>query len=273
MHRALRKDILGIGRAVCSSGQHHKRMKKAGYTLGLLRILLTVLIAASSAVPAMAATLKPEVLHYVADMAMFKDAASGTISLRGLGQDKFLGVMEGQTNGLIGVLSAHRKDRYATTMQLVEGKLQPILYTEEAKWGSKHIYKEYRFNYDRKILEMWRRNKKGVMALEWSTELTEPIYDGISAFYNFRIGALGEIKAGNTMSVAGIPYPHPETIVVRVGPQEPNNRQATVTIRQRALSDEIADVHIRFDDTMVPLEAWTKVPLFGKITGRLVSGK
>jgi hypothetical protein len=240
----------------------------------MLTILLAVLIAASSALPAMAAAaLKPEILYYVADMAMFKDAASGTISLRELGKDKFLGVMEGQTNGLVGILSGHRKDRYATTMQLVEGKLQPLLYTEEAKMSKKRIYKEYRFDYQQQRLEMWRRNKEGVMTLEWSTELTEPIYDAVSAFYNFRIGALGEIKAGNTISVTGIPYPHPENLVIQVGPQDPNNRQATVTIRQRALSDEIAEVHTRFNDNMVPLEAWTKVPLFGKITGRLVSGK
>ena len=204
---------------------------------------------------------------------MFKDAGSATIALRELGQDKFEGVMEGQTNGIIAAFTAHRQDRYATKMQLVEGKLQPLLYTEEAKMGKKHIYKEYRFDYNRQRLEMWRRSKEGVMVLKWSTELTQPIYDAISAFYNFRIGALGEVKAGNTLSVAGIPYPHPETIIIQVGPQEPHNRQATVTIRQRAFEDEIAEVHVSFDDNLVPLGAWTKVALFGKITGRLVSRK
>jgi hypothetical protein len=238
-----------------------------------LRLILAILLLTASTAPAPAALPKPEILHYVADMALFKDAASATITLREMGKNKFEGVMEGQTNGLVGAFTAHRKDRYTTKMQLVDGKLQPLLYTEEAKMGRKHIYKEYRFDYDRQRLEMWRRNKDGIMDLKWSTELTQPIYDPISAFYNFRLGALGEVKSGNTFSVTGIPYPHPETIQIQVGSQEPDNRQATVTIRQRPFEDEIGEVKVRFDDNLVPLSAWTKVPLFGKITGRLVNKK
>jgi hypothetical protein len=251
-----------------------KRIKKTAfwrYIISFPGIMPAVLILALYAQPVPAVSLKPEILHYTADLAMFKDAASATISFRELGKDRFEGVMEGQTNGIIGAFTANRRDRYATTMQMVQGKLQPLLYTEEAKIGSKHIYKEYRFDYTKQRLEMWRRNKDGVMVLKWETELTQPIYDPISAFYNFRIGALGEVKAGNTLYATGIPYPHPETMMVQVGPQESNARQATVTIRQRVSDDEIGEVHVRFDDNLVPVAAWTKVALIGKISGRLVS--
>jgi Protein of unknown function (DUF3108) len=247
-----------------------KKTAVSHYTNYFLKITLAVLVLILYAIPVPAVSLKPEILHYIADMPLFKDAASATVSLREVAKDTFEGVMEGQTNGLIAAFTAHRSDRYATTMRLVQGKLQPLLYTEEAKIGKKHIYKEYRFDYNRQRLEMWRRSKDGVMVLKWETELTQPIYDPISAFYNFRMGALGEVKAGNTLCVAGIPYPHPETIIIQVGPQEPNNRQATVTIRHRPFEDEIGEVHARFDDNLVPLAAWTHVTLFGKITGRLV---
>jgi len=139
-------------------------------------------------------------------MSLCKDVGSATVSLREVGKDKFEGVIESQTNGIVAAFTAHRRDRYATTMQMVQGKLQPLLYIEESRVGKKHLYKEYRFDYGRRKLELWRRSKDGVMVLKWETELTQPIYDPISALYNFRIGALGEVKAGNTLSVAGIPY-------------------------------------------------------------------
>ena len=114
-----------------------------------------------------------------------------------------------------------------------------------------------------------RRGEDGVLTLKWETELTEPIYDPISAFYNFRMGGLGEVKGGDTITVAGIPYPQPETIIIRIGLQEPGNRQATVTIRNRPFENEVGLVHIRFDDDLVPLSAWTRVLQFGKLSGRL----
>jgi Protein of unknown function (DUF3108) len=236
----------------------------------LLGVGLTVVMLAASVLPTWAVAPLPEVLHYTADMSLIKDVGSATVSLREVGKDKFEGVIEGQTNGLIAAFSAHRRDRYATTMQMVQGKLQPLLYIEESRVGKKHIYKEYRFDYCRRKLELWRRSKNGVMELKWETDLTQPIYDPITALYNFRIGALGEVKAGNTLSVAGIPYPHPETMTIQLGSQEPNNRQATVILRGRPGEDQIGQINARFDDNLVPLSAWTHVALFGRISGRLV---
>jgi len=237
----------------------------------LLGVSLTVLVLAATVLPAWAAAPQPEILHYTADMSLCKDVGSATVSLREVGKDKFEGVIESQTNGIVAAFTAHRRDRYATTMQMVQGKLQPLLYIEESRVGKKHLYKEYRFDYGRRKLELWRRSKDGVMVLKWETELTQPIYDPISALYNFRIGALGEVKAGNTLSVAGIPYPHPETMTIQLGSQEPNNRQATVILRSRPGEDQIGQIYARFDDKLVPLDAWTHVALFGRISGRLVS--
>lgn len=235
----------------------------------LLGALFAALILIT-APPASAAILQPETLHYTVDAPLFKNAGSATLSLRQLDKDKYEGVIEGGTKGVVGFFSGRRHDRYSAIMRLVQGKLQPLLYTEESRVGGKHLYKEYRFDYDRRRLEMWRRGQDGVLVRKWETELTEPIYDPISAFYNFRIGGLGEVKGGDTISVAGIPYPQPETIIIRIGPQEPGNRLAAVTIRNRPFEDEIGLVHIRFDDDLVPLSAWTRIVAFGKLSGRLV---
>jgi hypothetical protein len=248
-----------------------KTSPRRWYTFCLLGALLAVL-SLSSAQAATSATLKPETLHYTVDMPLFKDAGRVTLSLQQLDKEKFEAVVEGETTGVIAFFTAHRRDRYATTMRLVQGKLQPLLYTEESWMGGKHLYKEYRFDYERRRLEMWRRGNDGeALVRKWETELTEPIYDPISAFYNFRIGGLGEIKAGDTLTVPGIPYPHPETIIVQIGRQEPGNRQAAVTIRNRPFDNEVGLVHVRFDDDLVPLSAWTRVMKFGKLSGRIIS--
>jgi hypothetical protein len=224
------------------------------------------------ALTASAWTLQPEILYYTIDAAIIKDAAQVTVSLRQV-QEEFEGEVSVETNGLIAFCTAHRQDRYHTTMRLVQGRLQPLVYLEESRWGGKQRYMEYRFDYERQRLELWRRGKDGILARKWEKELTETIYDPISAFYNLRLGVLGKVKGGRTFTVAGIPYPHPQTMTIRLGPQEPGNRQATLTIRAQPQENAIAPVHIRFDDRLVPLSAWTKTPEFGQVSGRLTDRK
>jgi hypothetical protein len=230
---------------------------------------LTVLVLTLADVSAPAVTLQPETLHYTVDAPLVKDAGRATVTLRQLDREKLEGVIEGETTGIVGFFTAHRRDRYRTTMRLAQGKLQPLIYTEESWRKGKHHQKEYRFDHDRRRLELWQKGDGGVLARKWEAELTEPIYDPISAFYNFRIGGFGEIKGGDTITVAGIPYPRPEEIIIRVGPQEPGNRKATVSIRNRAFEDESGLVHIQFDNDLTPLSAWTRVLRFGKLSGRL----
>jgi hypothetical protein len=226
-----------------------------------------------AALTASAWTLQPETLHYTVDASIIKDAALVTVSLQQVDHEKFEGELSVETNGLIAFCTAHRQDRYHTTMRLVQGRLQPLVYIEESKWGGKQLYREYRFDNDRQRLELWRRGQDGILARKWERELTETIYDPISAFYNFRLGALGKVKSGRTITVAGIPYPHPETITIRLGPQGPGNSQATLTIRAQPQKNAIAPVHIRFDDHLVPLSAWTRTPEFGEVSGRLTGRK
>ncbi len=235
-------------------------------------ILLGIGLAAlqlMAALTASAWTLQPETLHYTVDGSIIKDAALVTVSLQQMDHEKFEGEVSVETNGLVALCTGHRRDRYHTTMRLVQGRLQPLVYIEEARWGGKQLYMEYRFDYDRQRLELWRRGKDGILARKWEMELTKTIYDPISAFYNFRVGALGKVKGGRTITVAGIPYPHPETMTIRLGPQEPGNSQATLTIRAQPQEKASAPVHIRFDDRLVPLSAWTKTPEFGEVSGRL----
>jgi len=219
-----------------------------------------------------AAELSPESLEYSVDVLMLKDAARATISLSKIAPDCYEGEIKGHTQGILGFFTAHRRDRYRTRMTYTQGKLQPATYWEESWRHGRHHYKEYRFYHDQGRLELWQADAEGEVKLKWYTELRQPIYDPISAFYNFRLGALGELKGGETITVAGIPYPHREDINIHIGPQEDGKLKVAVTIRNRAFEDESGIVHILFDPERVPLQAWTRVLAFGKITGHLRPG-
>jgi hypothetical protein len=224
------------------------------------------------ALTASAWTLQPETLSYTIDGSIIKDVALVTVSLQPV-DEKFEGELSVETKGLIAFCTANRQDRYHTTMRLVQGRLQPLVYIEESKYGGKQVYTEYRFDYVRRSLELWRKGKDGILGRKWEKKLTETIYDPISAFYNFRLGALGKRKAGRTITWAGIPYPHPETMTIRLGSREAGICQAILTIHSQPQENAIAPVHIRFDDHLVPLSAWTRTPEFGEVSGRLTGRK
>lgn len=215
-------------------------------------------------------SLRPERLVYAVEALWFREAGRATISLTANGGAEFVGVIEGETSGVISWFTAHRRDRYRTVMRLVNGQLLPLVYTEESWRRGRHYYKEYRFNYPAHQLELWQRRENGELTLTWHTALTETFYDPISAFYNFRLGALGALKGGETITVAGIPYPEPEEIVIRIGLPTPAGQKVTVAIRNRAFDNESGLVHLELDSELVPREAWTRVLKFGKLRGRLI---
>lgn len=239
---------------------------RAAWCLGLLVNLILLL-----PLPELGhAALGSEKLYYTVKALFFEDAGRATISLTPKGAGQFVGVIEGETTGVISWFTAHRRDKYRTTMHLVDGRLQPWVYIEESWRKGRHHYKEYRFDYGKRRLELWQPRENGELELTWETELTEPFYDPISAFYNFRLGALGPIKGGETIIVAGIPYPEPEEVVIRIGLRKAAGQEVTVAIRNRAFENESGLVHLVFDDDLVPQTAWTRVLKFGKLSGRLL---
>ncbi len=237
------------------------------------RFLLVVSLGALVALgtPAKALNLQPETLHYTVDAPLFKDAARVTLTLTRLAPDQYEAVAAGGTQGLIALVSGSRRDRITTRMKPMEGKLRPQVYIEESWRRGKYLRKEYRFDYGVGRLELWQSRDDQEPALKWHTELKDPIFDPISAFYNFRLGLLGELKGGEVITFAGIPYPTSETVTVYVGPRENGLQKATVKIRNRVFDFTSGLVHCQFDDKLVPIEAWTRVLEFGKLQGHLVT--
>ena len=97
-----------------------------------------------------------------------------------------------EPQGLLALLSGNRLDRFQTEMVYKDGRLTPQIYREETRRRGKYRLKEYRFDYDQGRLELWQHHQGKGLLRKWETTLPkEPIYDPLSAFYNFRLGALG----------------------------------------------------------------------------------
>lgn len=236
-------------------------------------LLLAILLLAWPATPAPGSQAEPPVLEelqYRVDVWVWRDVARARATLKGLGSGRYLAEISGEARGLLDLLSGHRRDSYQTEMICRRGRLLPVVYREESSRRGKRRYKEYRFDYARGRLEMWKWKEGRGLTLTWDTPLKEPVYDPLSAFYNYRLGLLGPLKEGETLKVAGIPHPEPEEIEIRTGPMTSEGRQVMVSILNRAFEDERGLVFVYFDDKGAPTRAWTRVLRFGKILGQLL---
>ncbi len=214
-----------------------------------------------------------EDLHYKVDAWVWRDAAQAHISLKKTGEGKYVGEIFGETLGLARTLSGQRRDIYQTEMVYRDGRLTPVVYREESRRRGRRHLKEYRFLYSQGRLELWQwDDKEKQLFRKWETTLHESLYDPISAFYNYRLGFMGPVKAGDTLRVPGIPYPQPEIIEVRIGLEGEEGREAMVSLVNRAFENEKGVVYVTFNKDLVPTQAWTRVLVFGKIIGRLQPG-
>jgi len=249
---------------------------RGGKCCGPVLLALLLLIGPIfSGLTAAATVAKPEEclesLEYQVDAWVIRDAARARIILRRLAPERYRGEITGEARGLVSFLTGQRQDRFSTEMVYRQGRLAPLVYREESTRKGRRYLKEYRFNYEEGRLELWQEKGKELVK-KWETNLAEPIYDPLSAFYNCRLGLFGPLKEGETLKLQGIPYPKPEEIVLRIGPMTGEGRKVMVSIINRAFENEHGDVFVFFDDGWTPTQAWTRVLQFGKIVGNLQPG-
>ena len=204
---------------------------------------------------------------------LWKDVARAQLTLKSLGAGRYQAEISGEPLGMLKVLTGKdRRDSYQTEMIWRQGKLVPLIYREESRKRGKRSLKEYRFDYDQSRLELWQlKEGKGVMVRKWETALKAPISDPLSAFYNCRLGLLGPIKEGQTFKVSGIPYPKPEEIEVRIGPETESGRKIMIAINNKAFNNDRGVVFAYLDGNRVPKQAWTSARV-GTISGELLPG-
>jgi hypothetical protein len=193
------------------------------------------------------------------------------LTLKSLGAGRYQAEISGEPLGLLKVITGKRRDSYQTEMIFRDGKLMPLVYQEESRKKGKRHLKEYRFNYDQGVLELWQLKEGKGLVKKWQTALKGPIYDPLTAFYNCRLGLLGPIRDGETFRVAGIPYPKPEEIEVRIGPETDQGRKVMIAINNKSFENDRGVVFAYLDEAQVPKQAWTSARV-GKISGERLDG-
>lgn len=209
--------------------------------------------------PALAAPVLLEELHYRLEVLVWQDAARVKLTLKRLGPGHFAAEIIGEPQGLFKILSGGRRERLETEMVWRNHRLVPLIYREESWRGKNRRFKEYRFDYSRGRLEMWEWHQGKGLAKKWQTDLADPVYDPLSAFYNIRLGLLKPNRAGETGTIPGIPYPRPEAMVVRLSPATGSGLKAMVSLNNPIFPDSRGEMFAYVDKHFVPHEAWTTV--------------
>ncbi|MBM4283797.1 MAG: DUF3108 domain-containing protein [Deltaproteobacteria bacterium] len=210
-----------------------------------------------------------EELRYRVDVSIMPDAIRSKVVLKRLDGERLWGAVIGESQGILAKLSGNWKGVFSTEMIFREGKLHPLIYREESSRGSKRNFKEYRFDYQKNTVELWQY-QGGQLVKKWETTFTTPPSDGISLFYNQRLGFINLNKGGETVKVMGIPYPKPEEIIVRIGPLTPEGRKIWVSLYNKAFEESKNQIQGLMDAEGVPTKAESRVLKFGKVSGAIL---
>jgi hypothetical protein len=233
------------------------RARRAGVLCGLVLLLLLPgarWVKAAGAAPALL-----EDLHYRLSVLAWQDAARLHLTLKNLEPGRFRVEVVGETQGFLKLLSGNRRERLETEMVWRDQALMPLIYREESWRQGKRRLKEYRFDYPRGRLELWEWHKGKGLLKKWQTDLSCPVYDPLSAFYNCRLGIMGPLREGETATIPGIPYPRPEAMEVRMGGDTDEGRNVMISLVNPVFEASRGQVFALLDNQRLPLRAWTTV--------------
>ncbi len=231
-------------------------------------LLLLLLLLLASAGPTRAAAALED-LPYRISLGSWVETGRANLSLKELGPGRYLAEFSGGAEGIWTVLSRWLPERYRTEMTLRDGRLQPLVYREELRLGGRRVVKEYRFDYHQGLMEYWRKTDDHDMEKRWQVPLKEPVYDPLSLFYNFRMGAFGPLDGGETIKVQTIPTPDPEELIINLGPETGQGRKVMLTVREQS-GKERGPYFFYVGPEWVPRTAWVRVLKFGKLSGQLL---
>jgi hypothetical protein len=209
--------------------------------------------------PALAAPALLEDLHYRLAVLIWQDAARVRLTLKRRGPGRFTAEVIGEPRGFIKLLTGNQRERMQTEMVWRHHRLQPLVYREESRRRGKRRLKEYRFDYPRGRLELWEWHAGKGLIKKWQTDLSGPVYDPLTAFYNCRLGIMGPTREGETATIPGIPYPKPELMELRLGPESKDGRRAMLSLVNPVFEDSRGVVFAYVDKRWLPRRLWTSV--------------
>jgi len=212
-----------------------------------------------------------EELQYRVDLGVWQDVARVHLSLAQLEPGRYRAEFAGAAQGAWKLLSRWLPERYETEMALEAGRFKPLVYREEFMCKGRHISKEYRFDYSRGVMEVWRGVDGRKPVKDWQGPLQETVYDPLTLFYNLRLGAMGPLTPGQTLKVPVISDPKPLEMVINLGPETPQGRKVMLTVRSKDGEAEDGPYFLFCTSQGVPQTAWIRVMGFVKLSGELLN--
>ncbi len=241
----------------------------------LIRVLLLVVLFLHVAPGPLQVAAAPlpvvrEDLEYRISLGPCADVGRVHLVLKELEPGRYRAEVYGAAQGVWQLTSRWLPERYQAEMVQREGRLVPLFYREAFISKGKRVVKEYHFDYERGRLVLWRQAEGGDKVKKWDVPLNSPVYDPLTLFYNIRLGAFGPLLGGTTLRVRGLPTPEPREMVFAIGPVNDMGRKVMLDYR-RSTSKVVNRYFLFLSPALVPSQAWTQVPLFGKLAGRLVN--
>ncbi|MFZ5452351.1 MAG: DUF3108 domain-containing protein [Thermodesulfobacteriota bacterium] len=222
------------------------------------------------AASAAAAPEKLEELRYRVSLGPWEEVALVHLRLTRVGPERYRAQFGGAAQGFWSLLQRWLPEGYESDMALEDGRLKPLRYREKFYSQGKHIDKEYRFDYSRGVLEIWRGVDGRPAVKDWQGPLKGPVYDPLTLFYNLRLGAVGPVTPGQTLSVTLVPNPERRTMLLNIGPNTPQGHKVMVSLRKDDGAKN-GPYFVWANPQRVPLRAWVRVLVFGKLAGQLLN--
>ena len=211
-----------------------------------------------------------EDLEYQISLGPCADVGRVHIILKELEPGRYLAEVSGAAQGVWQLTSRWLPERYQAEMIYREGRLVPLLYREEFLNQGQKVMKEYRFDHERGRLALWRQVQGRDKVKKWEVPLKDPVYDPLTLFYNVRLGVFGPLLGGATLRITVLPTPDPREMVFMIGGASGQSREVMMECR-RSETREVNQYYLSLSPEQVPALAWTRVPLFGKLSGRLLN--
>ena len=225
-----------------------------------------------------------EDLTYDVSFLWFSGLAAARIRLQpGAVAGRYVASLEARTLGLTAFLTRHRRNRYETTMELVDGRLRPLRHeavdTRGTGDSTRHRRTVYEFDYEHREI-LFRKTKTGFPDEDELRPMPdEGVYDVLSALYNLRAGLLGPLAPGAEYTLATVASDGARNIDIRIldaAEREsytkfPGGGQlASVRVGGDVFGTEDGSVFVWFDRRMQPGRTVVeKVLGLGDVTGTL----
>ena len=172
---------------------------------------------------------KGEELQYEMGLWLFKKVAVGKISFEETGKKgRYLSTLQGGTASVLGFPAGYRTDTYRSIMEEIDGgkRLRSISFEEDVKIGSKRRRRTHFLDYQKRKWIQIRQRNDGSNTREETEIPPGMVYDDfVTATYNFRYGAYGEIERGKTYKVATFPKKGATSYEVRVASREEEEKK------------------------------------------------